>query len=116
MTAVIPTHGQVVEDGHIYLAPGDKHMLLTKEAGRFYIHLSDGDPVNRHKPAVDVLFNSIAHCAGHNAIAILLTGMGADGAAGMKEMKNAGATTIIQDEQTQCRMGDARCGLQTRMC
>ncbi|MCF7987577.1 MAG: chemotaxis response regulator protein-glutamate methylesterase [Methylovulum sp.] len=105
MTALIPTHGQVVEDGHIYLAPGDKHMLVTKEAGRFYIHLSDAEPVNRHKPAVDVLFNSIAQCAGSNAIGILLTGMGADGAAGMKEMKNAGAITIIQDEQTSVVWG-----------
>lgn len=105
MTALIPSHGQIVEDGHIYLAPGDRHMLVTKEAGRFYIHLSDAEPVNRHKPAVDVLFNSIAQCAGSNAIAILLTGMGADGAAGMKEMKNTGATTIIQDEQTSVVWG-----------
>lgn len=98
MSASIPSHGQLVEDGHIYLAPGDKHMLVVKEGSRYMIHLSDSEPVNRHKPAVDVLFRSVAQCAGKNALAVLLTGMGADGAVGMKEMHDAGAKTVIQDE------------------
>jgi len=105
MSASIPRHGQLVEDGHIYLAPGDKHMLVIKEGGKYVIQLSDSEPVNRHKPAVDVLFHSIAQCAGNNAVAVLLTGMGADGAAGMKEMHDAGAKTIIQDEQSSVVWG-----------
>jgi two-component system chemotaxis response regulator CheB len=100
MTASIPKHGQVVEPGNIYLSPGDRHMLVVREGGKYIIHLSDGLPVNRHKPAVDVLFRSVAQCAGANAIGVLLTGMGADGAMGMKEMHDAGAKTVIQDEQT----------------
>lgn len=105
MSASIPKHGQVVEDGHIYLSPGDRHMLVVKEAGRYIIQLSDGEPVNRHKPAVDVMFRSVAQCAGVNAIAVLLTGMGADGAIGMKEMHDAGAKTVIQDEQSSVVWG-----------
>jgi len=105
MQASIPTHGQVVEPGHIYLAPGDRHMFVIKDVNRYIIQLSDAEPVNRHKPAVDVLFNSVAKCAGANALAVLLTGMGADGAAGMNEMHNAGAKTIIQDEQSSVVWG-----------
>lgn len=100
MSACIPKDGQIVEAGHIYLAPGDRHMLVIREGGRYVIQLNDGLPVNRHKPAVDVLFRSVAQCAGANAIAVLLTGMGADGAMGMKEMHDAGAKTVIQDEQS----------------
>ncbi|TAL43292.1 MAG: chemotaxis response regulator protein-glutamate methylesterase [Methylovulum sp.] len=105
MSASIPRHGQVAEDGHIYLAPGDRHMLVIKEGGKYVIQLSDSQPVNRHKPAVDVLFHSVAQCAGNNAIAVLLTGMGADGAAGMKEMHDAGSKTIVQDEQSSVVWG-----------
>lgn len=105
MTACIPTDGQIAEVGHIYLAPGDRHMLLVREGGRYIIQLNDGLPVNRHKPAVDVLFRSVAQCAGGNAIAVLLTGMGADGAVGMKEMHDAGAKTVIQDEQSSVVWG-----------
>jgi two-component system chemotaxis response regulator CheB len=92
--------GQIVEVGHIYLAPGDRHMLVIREGSKYIIQLNDGLAVNRHKPAVDVLFRSVAQCAGANAIAVLLTGMGADGAMGMKEMHDAGAKTVIQDEQS----------------
>ncbi|MGZ8193648.1 MAG: protein-glutamate methylesterase/protein-glutamine glutaminase [Methylobacter sp.] len=98
MSAGIPQHNQPVEAGNIYLAPGDRHMMVVKEGAKYIIQLSDGLPVNRHKPAVDVLFRSIAHSAGANAIGVLLTGMGADGAIGMKEMHDAGAKTVIQDE------------------
>ncbi len=105
MSACIPKHGQTVESGNIYLSPGDKHMLVIREGGKYIIHLSDGLPVNRHKPAVDVLFRSVAQCAGANAIGVLLTGMGADGAMGMKEMHDAGAKTVIQDEQSSVVWG-----------
>ncbi|MEY3807071.1 MAG: hypothetical protein RI893_47 [Pseudomonadota bacterium] len=105
MSACIPKHGQIAEPGCIYLAPGDRHMLAVSEGGKYVIQLSDGLPVNRHKPAVDVLFRSAAQCAGANAIAVLLTGMGADGAIGMKEMHDAGAKTVIQDEQSSVVWG-----------
>ncbi|TRW94350.1 protein-glutamate methylesterase/protein-glutamine glutaminase [Candidatus Methylobacter oryzae] len=105
MSACIPKHGQTVESGHIYLSPGDKHMLVIREGGKYIIQLSDGLPVNRHKPAVDVLFRSVAQCAGGNAVGVLLTGMGADGAMGMKEMHDAGAKTVIQDEQSSVVWG-----------
>ena len=105
MTACIPKDGQSVETGHIYLAPGDKHMMIKKEGAGYIIKLHDGEPVNRHKPAVDVMFNSVANSAGANAIAVLLTGMGADGAAGMKEMHDAGAKTVIQDEPSSVVWG-----------
>ena len=105
MKASIPRHGEIVEAGHIYLAPGNKHMLVIKDGTNYVIQLNDGEPVNRHKPAVDVMFRSVARCACPNAIAVLLTGMGADGAAGMKEMHDAGAKTVIQDEQSSVVWG-----------
>ena len=105
MTACIPKHGQTVEAGHIYLAPGDRHMEIARDGSRYVIKLLDTEPVNRHKPAVDVMFRSIVRSAGPNAIAVLLTGMGADGAAGMKEMHDAGAKTVIQDEQSSVVWG-----------
>ena len=105
MVACIPKHGQPLETGHIYLAPGDRHLQVAKDGFRYIIKLLDSEPVNRHKPAVDVMFSSVAKCAGNNAIAVLLTGMGADGAMGMKEMHDAGAKTVIQDEQTSVVWG-----------
>jgi two-component system, chemotaxis family, protein-glutamate methylesterase/glutaminase len=105
MTACIPKQGQTVETGHIYLAPGDRHMEIVKEGTRYSIKLLDTEPVNRHKPAVDVMFRSVVRSAGPNAIAVLLTGMGADGAAGMKEMHDSGAKTVVQDEQSSVVWG-----------
>lgn len=105
MAAVIPTHGQTVEAGHIYLAPGDRHLEVVREGSRYLIKLLDTEPVNRHKPAVDVMFRSLAASAGANAVAVLLTGMGADGAAGMKALHDKGAKTIIQDEQSSVVWG-----------
>jgi two-component system chemotaxis response regulator CheB len=105
MTACIPKHGQTVEVGHIYLAPGDRHMEVARIGPRYVIQLHDGEPVNRHKPSVDVMFRSVAQSAGTHAIAVLLTGMGTDGAMGMKEMHDAGAKTVIQDEQTSVVWG-----------
>jgi two-component system chemotaxis response regulator CheB len=105
MSACIPKNGQVIESGHIYLAPGDRHMKVIKEGFGYVIQLYDGEPVNRHKPSVDVMFGSVAHNIGANAIAVLLTGMGADGAIGMKEMHDIGAKTVIQDEQSSVVWG-----------
>jgi two-component system, chemotaxis family, protein-glutamate methylesterase/glutaminase len=105
MTACIPKNGQAVENGHIYLAPGDRHMEIVLEGSRYVIRLLDTEPVNRHKPAVDVMFRSVLRSAGANSIAVLLTGMGADGAAGMKEMHDAGVKTVIQDEQSSVVWG-----------
>ncbi|PPD24184.1 MAG: chemotaxis response regulator protein-glutamate methylesterase [Methylobacter sp.] len=105
MRACIASHGQVVEPGTIYIAPGDQHMLLARDGNQYVIQLNDGVPVNRHKPAVDVLFRSVAQTAGANAVGVMLTGMGADGAIGMKEMHDAGAKTVVQDEQTSVVWG-----------
>ncbi|WP_026223859.1 protein-glutamate methylesterase/protein-glutamine glutaminase [Methylosarcina fibrata] len=105
MKACIPKQGQIVEPGYIYLAPGDRHMKIIKEGLRFIVQLDDGEPVNRHKPAVDVMFRSLVQSAGANAVAVLLTGMGSDGASGMKEMHDAGAKTVIQDEKSSVVWG-----------
>lgn len=105
MTAGIPRNGQIVEAGNIYLAPGNRHMTVNREGTKYVIRLHDTEPVNRHKPAVDVMFRSLAQSAGSRAVAVLLTGMGVDGAAGMKEMHDAGAKTVIQDKQSSVVWG-----------
>lgn len=105
MTASIPVNGQVVEWGNIYLAPGGLQMGVTRVNDKYIIQIDDSEPVNRHKPAVDVLFHSAAKCAKDNAVCVLLTGMGADGAVGMQAMKEAGAKTIIQDEASSVVWG-----------
>lgn len=97
--------GQQVLAGHVYIAPGDRHLLLVRDGARYVCRLDDGKPVNRHKPSVDVLFRSVAQNAGHNAIGVLLTGMGKDGAQGLKEMREAGCPTIAQDEATSVVWG-----------
>lgn len=91
-------HGERVLPGHAYIAPGHSHLLLARSGANYVTELSQAPPVNRHRPAVDVLFRSAANCAGRNAIGVILTGMGKDGAAGMLEMKQAGATNYAQDE------------------
>lgn len=90
--------GERILPGHAFIAPGDAHLLLARSGASYVTALSNGAPVNRHRPSVDVLFRSAAHCAGTNALGVILTGMGRDGAAGMLEMKRAGATTFAQDE------------------
>jgi two-component system chemotaxis response regulator CheB len=97
--------GQQVLRGHAYIAPGDKHLLLVRDGARYVCRLDEGPPVNRHKPSVDVLFRSVAQCAGRNAIGVILTGMGKDGALGLKEMRDAGSRTIAQDEATSIVWG-----------
>ncbi|MFT4063159.1 protein-glutamate methylesterase/protein-glutamine glutaminase [Paraburkholderia sp.] len=91
-------HGERVLPGHAYIAPGHAHLLLARSGANYIAHLSDDPPVNRHRPSVDVLFRSAAQHAGKNAVGVILTGMGRDGAAGLLEMKKAGAYTLAQDE------------------
>lgn len=86
--------------GHALIAPGNKHMLVKRSGARYYVEVVDGPLVNRHRPSVDVLFRSTAQYAGANAVGIIMTGMGDDGARGMLEMKEAGAVTVAQDEKT----------------
>jgi two-component system chemotaxis response regulator CheB len=86
--------------GHVLIAPGNKHTLLKRSGARYYVEVKDGPLVSRHRPSVDVLFRSAARYAGKNAVGIILTGMGDDGAHGMKEMHDAGSRTIAQDEAT----------------
>jgi two-component system, chemotaxis family, protein-glutamate methylesterase/glutaminase len=92
--------GDSVIRGRALIAPGNKHMELKRSGARYYVDLNDQDPVNRHRPSVEVLFKSVARYAGKNAIGIIMTGMGADGAVGLLEMKNARAETIAQNEET----------------
>jgi len=80
------------------IAPGGKHMLLKRSGAQYYVEVKEGPPVNRHCPSVDVLFRSVARCAGANALGVIMTGMGDDGARGLKEMRDAGARTVAQDE------------------
>ena len=105
MTVAEAVDGQQVLPGHVYIAPGDKHLLLVRDGARYRCQLNDGPPVNRHKPSVDVLFRSVAQSAGKNAIGVILTGMGADGARGLYEMHEAGAITIAQDEKSSVVWG-----------
>lgn len=92
--------GERVLPGHAYIAPGHSHLLLSRSGANYMTQLDTGPPVNRHRPSVDVLFRSAATCAGKNAVGVILTGMGKDGALGMLEMKNMGAYNFAQDEST----------------
>jgi two-component system chemotaxis response regulator CheB len=89
-----------VVPGCALIAPGGKHLLMQRSGAQYFVEVRDGPPVNRHCPSVDVLFRSAAKVAGPNALGIIMTGMGDDGARGLKEMRNAGAQTIAQDEHT----------------
>jgi two-component system chemotaxis response regulator CheB len=86
--------------GRALIAPGGKHMLLRRTGAQYYVEVMDGPLVNRHRPSVDVLFRSVAKCAGANALGVIMTGMGDDGAAGLLEMRTAGAHTVAQDEES----------------
>jgi two-component system chemotaxis response regulator CheB len=105
MTVYEAQDGQQILPGHVYIAPGDRHLLVFRDGARYVCRLDDGTPVNRHKPSVDVLFRSVAQNVGRNAIGLLLTGMGKDGARGLKEMREAGSPTIAQDEATSVVWG-----------
>jgi two-component system chemotaxis response regulator CheB len=90
--------GDRVVPGLALIAPGGKHMLLKRSGAQYHVDVVDGPLVNRHRPSVDVLFRSAAKCAGANALGVIMTGMGDDGARGLREMRDAGAHTIAQDE------------------
>jgi len=92
--------GERILPGHAYIAPGDQHLKLARSGANYVARLDSGPPVNRHRPSVDVLFHSAAQHAGKNSIGVILTGMGKDGAAGLLEMRQAGAPTIAQNEQS----------------
>jgi two-component system chemotaxis response regulator CheB len=91
-------NGDSIIPGVALVAPGDYHMVVRRSGARYYVEIGNGEKVSGHRPSVDVLFNSVAKIAGANAIGVILTGMGSDGAKGLLAMKNAGARTIGQDE------------------
>nr|WP_199223665.1 MULTISPECIES: chemotaxis response regulator protein-glutamate methylesterase [unclassified Caulobacter] len=97
--------GDTVRRGRVLIAPGNKHTLLERSGARYYVSVKDGPLVSRHRPSVDVLFRSAARSAGSNAVGVILTGMGDDGALGLDEMKQGGAYTIAQDEATSVVFG-----------
>lgn len=92
--------GDRVFSGRALIAPGGKHMLLKRSGAQYYVDIVDGPPVSRHRPSVNVLFRSVAQNAGKNALGIIMTGMGEDGAQGLKEMRDIGSATIGQDEES----------------
>jgi two-component system chemotaxis response regulator CheB len=91
-------NGDRVLPGLALIAPGGRHMQLKRSGAQYHVDVIDGPPVNRHRPSVDVLFRSVARCAGSNALGVIMTGMGDDGARGLKEIFDAGAATLAQDE------------------
>lgn len=97
--------GETVTRGRALIAPGNRHMLLARSGASYRVTVTDGPSVNRHRPSVDVLFKSVARYAGSNAVGVIMTGMGADGAAGLKAMRDAGAKTIAQDEKSSVVFG-----------
>ena len=100
MTVKEAEHNERVLPGHAYVAPGHSHLLVRKSGAFFYTELSRAEPVNRHRPSVDVLFQSAARVLGPHGVGVILTGMGKDGAQGLLAMRNAGAHTIAQDESS----------------
>jgi len=100
VTVIEAKGGERIQPGHAYLAPGHSHLLVRRSGGSYFTELSQADPVNRHRPAVDVLFRSVAQHARRNAVGVILTGMGKDGAQGMLDMHEAGAWNIGQDQES----------------
>ncbi len=105
-------HGERILPGHAYIAPGDRHMEVGRSGANYVVILNDGPLVNRHKPSVEVLFNSVAEQLGANAVGVMLTGMGKDGAVAMGNMRRAGAWNIAQDEKTCVVFGMPREAIQ----
>lgn len=99
------TDGLPIHRGHAYLAPGDLHLCLALRAGGYECRLSDAPPVQHHRPSVDVLFRSVAQAAGKHAVGVLLTGMGSDGARGLREIRDRGGLTLAQDEASSVIWG-----------
>ena len=112
MTVKEAVHNERLLPGHVYVAPGHSHLLAKKNGAYSYTELAQTAPVNRHRPSVDVLFASAARASGDNAIGILLTGMGKDGAAGLLEMRQAGARTMVQDEASSVVWGMPRAAVE----
>jgi len=105
--------GEPILPGHAYIAPGHAHLTIRSGgAQRYCVELVQSDPVNLHRPSIEVLFHSAAKCAGSGAIGVILSGMGKDGPAGLLEMKHSGARTLAQDEQTSVVFGMARDAIQ----
>ena len=105
MTVKEAVDGEQILRGHAYVAPGNQHLMVERDGARFVCRLHDGPPVNRHRPSVDVMFRSVAQNIGANAVGVILTGMGNDGAQGLKEMQDAGSPTFAQDEKTSVVWG-----------
>jgi len=105
MTVVQAEDDMPLLAGHAYVAPGGRHLRVQRSGARWRCRLGDDDPVRRHRPSVDVLFESVAAAAGVNASAALLTGMGDDGARGLLALRKAGATTLVQDEASSVVWG-----------
>ena len=105
MTVCEAADGQQILPGHVYIAPGNKHLIIKRSGALYICELNDGPPVSRHKPSVDVMFRSVAENVGPNALGILLTGMGDDGATGLKEILDQGGVTMVQDEHTSVVWG-----------
>jgi two-component system chemotaxis response regulator CheB len=105
MSVCEPADGQQIKPGHVYIAPGGRHLMVDRDGARYLCRVREGPPVNRHCPSVDVLFRSVAQKVGPNAVGVLLTGMGDDGARGLREMRDAGAPTIAQDEASSVVWG-----------
>lgn len=97
--------GDSILRGRALIAPGNYHMEVRRSGSKYYVRIHDGESVNRHRPSVDVLFQSVAKHAGQNAVGIIMTGMGTDGAKGLLNMKNAGAFTLAQDEKSSVIYG-----------
>ncbi|WP_370676877.1 chemotaxis response regulator protein-glutamate methylesterase [Pleomorphomonas sp. PLEO] len=108
--------GEVIQPGHIYVAPGGKHMLLIKNGNDVIVRLSDAPPVNFCKPAVDPLFKSVAEIYGTATLAVVLTGMGSDGAEGVRKIGEIGGSAIAQDEETSVVWGMPGAAAHTGMC
>jgi two-component system chemotaxis response regulator CheB len=98
-------NGDILSPGLALIAPGGSHLLVRRSGAQYQVKIKSGPPVNRHKPSVDVLFQSLAESAGKNAVGVILTGMGADGAKGLSELRRTGAHTIAQDENTSVVFG-----------
>lgn len=105
LTVCEASDGQLILPGHAYVAPGDRHLEIWRDGAKYRCRLLNSEPVNRHKPSVDVLFDSVAKQVGKNAIGVILTGMGKDGAKGLKRMRDSGARTIAQDQETSVVWG-----------
>lgn len=108
MTVSEARHNDVVEHGHVYIAPGSHHLELVRKGSGFACALHEGPPVSGHRPSVDVLFRSAVRIAGRKAVGVILTGMGKDGAEGLRELRDAGAVTIGQDEASSLIYGMPR--------